>query len=92
MPRRFPHPRGGEPPRYRPWGSKVSVFPTRVGVNRNTAKRVALRKVFPTRVGVNRNPTRDAIAKKRFPHPRGGEPLRGPAAMHLEAFSPPAWG
>jgi len=53
----------------------ILVFPTRVGVDRESRRRSGyLLWVFPTRVGVDRMPLPEVYAAIRFPHARGGGP------------------
>ncbi len=57
-----------------------SVFPTRVGMNRQASPATAVTfSAFPTRVGMNRSSSWTIVAGnvERVPHTRGDEPSSG---------------
>ena len=65
------------------------MFPTRVGMNRDTAMAVSPpASMFPTRVGMNRARMVAAEAHRHVPHTRGDEPMTESAGLFTENMFP----
>ena len=70
----------------------LSVFPTRVGVDRHIPRAPLAWFVFPTRVGVDRSGAQLHSPPRSFPHARGGGPPPPSRFWRVGQFSPRAWG
>ena len=89
---RFPHTRGGGPPQR--WISIIveRFSPHAWGWTGGEEWPDLTTRVFPTRVGVDRMTISHMIPMTSFPHTRGGGPQIGHIRVHINAFSPHAWG